>query len=243
MNNTTPRAGSTDIWNAYMVYGASFTPNSDMPICRHLGSEIPQKLISYVEAKHIFKTRIKAEPDFKYDAYIHFYIDDQKFDGKRSSIWLYPEKTYDILCHFAGVISPDFSTYLDFPDPLKRYNIYRMRTYDYWILRKGLPVIYNVRWGTEETWQYCFDGIPAGCMVSIGTVASGIKKKVNRQLFVAGLFEMVKRISPHTIIVYGSSNYECFKILADTGIQIIGFPSQMSIAFAPLKGGSKDEQT
>ena len=243
MNDIIPRAGSTDIWNAYMVYGASFTPNSDMPICHYLGGEIPKKLISYDKAKHIFKSRIKSEPNFKSDAYVHFYIDDQKFDGKRNGIWLYPEKAYDILCHFAGVISPDFSTCQDFPDALKRYNFYRMRTFDYWLHRKGLPVIYNVRWGTQETWQYCFDGIPNSCMVCIGTVASGIRKKENRPIFVAGLFEMVKRISPHTIVVYGSSNLECFKTLANTGIQIISFPSQTSLAFATLKGGSKDEQT
>ena len=237
----TPRAGCPDIWNAFMVEGASFCHGSDMPVCHQSTQDVPKQLISYVEAKHIFKTKIKAEPDFRYDAYVHFYIDDQKFDGKQSSIWLYPEKAYDILRHFTGVISPDFSTYLDFPDALKRYNIYRMRAFDYWLSSKGILVIFNVRWGTEETWEYCYDGIPCYGMISIGTVASGIQKVENRPLFNEGLFEMVRRISPHTIIVYGSSNYDCFQTLASRGIQIISFPSQSSLAFAARKGGRNYE--
>ena len=242
MINTTPRAGNTDIWNAFMVEGASFVPGSDMPISYCLGKDVPTKLISFVDAKYIHKTTIKVEPDFKCNAYVHFYIDDLKFDGKQSSIWLYPDKAYDILRHFAGVISPDFSTYLDFPDALKRYNTYRMRAYDYWLAKNGIPVIYNVRWGTEETWTYCFDGIPCNSIVSVGTVASGIHKTENRRMFVTGLFEMVQRLSPHTILVYGSSNYDCFKELSERRIRIVRFPSQTSLAFAAQKGGRNHEQ-
>ena len=241
MSISTPRTGSMDVWNAFMVKGASFTQGSDMPICYFWGKEVPKQLVSYVDAKHIVKTKIKETPDFKYNAYVHFFMDDQKFDGKQSSIWLYPEKAYEILRHFSGVISPDFSTYLDFPDALKRYNIYRMRAYDYWLAEKGLFVIYNVRWGTEETWEYCFDGIPCGSMVAVGTVASGIQKIENRPMFVAGLYEMVRRISPHTIVVYGSANYDCFKALSDDGIRIVCFPSQTSLAFAAQKGGRNYE--
>ncbi len=97
---------------------------------------------------------------FHYHAHIHFYIDDQKFDGKQSSIWLYPVKALEIVKHFDGIITPDFSTNADFPDPLKRYNTYRMRAFGCWIANNGLSVINNVRWGTLETWAYCFDGIP-----------------------------------------------------------------------------------
>ena len=241
MNDTSPRAGNIDIWNAFMVEGASFAPGSDMPICPLTAQEIPQKLISYVEAKHLYKTRIRQEPDFKHEAFVHFYIDDQKFDGKQSSIWLYPEKTYEILRHFSGVISPDFSTYSDFPDALKRYNIYRMRVFDYWLSKKGISVIFNTRWGFEETWAYCYDGIPQNGMVSIGTVASGIHKIENRILFEEGLFKMVERLSPKAIIVYGSANYACFKVLSDRGIPIISFPSQTSLAFSSRKEVSKHE--
>ncbi|MBR4779840.1 MAG: DUF4417 domain-containing protein [Lachnospiraceae bacterium] len=237
MNNqrNKPRAGCSDIWNAFMVEGASFVLGSDMPVCHQTSSEIPKRLISYVEAKHIYKIKIQQEPDFKYDAYVHFYIDDQKFDGKQSSIWLYPEKALNILCHFSGVISPDFSTYQDFPDALKRYNIYRMRTFDYWLSSKGIPIIFNVRWNTIETWDYCFDGIPLHSIVCIGTVASGINRLENRPDFVAGLKRMVEILQPSVILCYGSARYTFFDEVVASEIPVISFPSETNLAFKGVK--------
>ncbi|MCR4555817.1 MAG: DUF4417 domain-containing protein [Alphaproteobacteria bacterium] len=168
---------------------------------------------------------------------MHFYIDDQKFDGPQSSVWLYPNKALEIIRHFSGVITVDFSTNADFPDPIKHYNTYRMRTIGRWFGTNGLSVINNVRWGTEETWDYCFDGIPYNSIVAIGTIASGINRLENRPDFESGLFKMIELLNPHAIIVYGSANYKCFKALTDLGIRIVSFPSDTSLAFKSEKGG------
>ena len=155
---TLPRKGVQDTWNAFMVDGASFTAN-DIPIL--IGSsKIPVGLIPYDEAKTIYNKRIKNEPDFKDNRFVHFYIDDQKFDGKKNSIWTFPKEALRILNHFAGIITPDFSTYCDFPYPIKLINTFRMRSFGFWISKQGIEVINNVRWGTPETYHYCFDGIP-----------------------------------------------------------------------------------
>ena len=229
------RSGIVDIWNAFMVEGAPFSQN-DIPFCPTTTDIIPSRLISYEEAKSIHKKEMRAgHSDYYVDAFIHFYIDDQKFDGKLSSIWLYPEKALAIVRHFSGIIAPDFSTYADFPDPIKRWNIYRMNAFGYWIGSLGISVISNSRWGTEETWQYCFDGNPYNSIIAIGTVASGIRLRKNRSLFEDGLFYMIEKLHPHTIIVYGSVNYSCFDILRKQGIKIISFPSKTSEAFAGRK--------
>lgn len=195
----------------------------------------PEKLVSFEEAKSIHKKLVKEKPDYFVNAYVHFYIDDQKFDGKQSSIWLYPQKALEILCHFAGAISPDFSTFSDFPDALKRYNTYCMRAFGYWLTTQNICVINNVRWNTAESWRYCFDGIPYGSVVAIGTVASGIHKLENRPEFESGLFKMVDVICPSAIIVYGSSKYSFFDALRDRGIEIISFPSSTSLAFKEVR--------
>jgi len=96
---------------------------------------------------------------------------------------------------------------------------------------KKICVINNVRWNTAETWKYCFDGIPYGSVVAIGTVASGIHKLENRPDFEVGLFKMVDIVNPSAIIVYGSSNYSFFERLKNRGIEIISFPSSTSLAF------------
>lgn len=235
VNDPQQRTGCQDMWNAFMVKDATFTLGSDIPFCPCTAEAIPNKLISYVEAKHIHKTMIKKDPDYYVDAYVHFYIDDQKFCGPKSSIWLYPYKVLDILRHFSGIITPDFSTFSDFPDAIKRYNTYRMRAFGYWMTTNGISVINNVRWGTAETWEYCFDGIPCNSIVAIGTVASKIRLLENRPLFETGLKEMIRLLHPHTIIVYGSANYPFFDELRQLGINIIAFESDTSLAFSSNK--------
>lgn len=230
--SNTIRPGCTDMWNAFMVEGAQFSLGSDIPLCPCTATDLPANLISYTLAKTEYKKRVREEPDFHVAAFVHFYIDDQKFDGKESSIWLYPQKALDVLRHFDGIISPDFSTFADFPDPIKRYNTYRMRAFGYWLTINGLKVINNVRWNTKESWEYCFDGIPYNSFVSIGTVASGITKLENRPIFEDGLKMMVSLLRPHTIIVYGSSNYDIFSRLKESGIQIVTYQSETSLAFS-----------
>ncbi len=232
VTNNSSRSGLQDIWNAFMVEGAKFSVN-DIPMCPTTAKETPSKIISFDDAKAIHKKEMRrGNKDYHINSFVHFFIDDQKFDGKRSSIWQYPENALNIICHFAGMIAPDFSTYADFPEPLKKWNYYRMCAFGYWAGKNGIPVISNCRWGTEETWSYCFDGNPANSMLAIGSVASGIRHLENRPLFEDGLFEMVSRLHPHTIIVYGSANYSCFDQLREQGILIISFPSKSSLAFA-----------
>jgi len=218
-----------------MVKDASFVLGTDIPVCPTTAKLLPKELVSYTKAKSIHKKMIASDSDYHIDSYVHFYIDDHKFDGKRSSIWLYPEESYEILRHFAGVITPDFSTCLDFPDPIKRFNTYRMRAFGYWLTTKSINVINNVRWGAEETWDYCFDGIPINSIVAIGTVASGLKRIENRQVFEDGLYRMVEVLKPKTIICYGSANYPFFKDLESKGITVISHPSETSMAFEEVK--------
>lgn len=234
--NKAPRNGCSDVWNAFMVKGASYSNFSDIPICPCTASTTPKQLISYDDAKALFyKENKSGNSSFTINAYIHFYIDDQKFDGKQSSIWLYPQKALDIIKHFEGIITPDFSTYVDFPDPIKRYNTYRMRAFGTWIANSGIKVINNVRWGTSETWNYCFDGIPINSIVSIGTISGGPRKHINRRRFETGLFKMVEVLKPHTILIYGSANGKCFDLLKEKGITIVSFQSKTAKVFEGRK--------
>lgn len=111
-----------------------------------------------------------------------------------------------------------------------------MRLMGYWLGRNGIAIINNVRWGTDETYRYCFDGIPQNSIVAIGTVGGSPRKYIDRGRFESGLFKMARVLKPHTIIVYGSANYECFNKLKAQGINIVAFPGQTSIAFERRKG-------
>lgn len=229
-DKTIIRVGLKDCWNAFMVKDAEFSEN-DIPLCPTIMSKYPKKIITWLEAKEIHKRMSKPDKEYFYDAYICFYIDDQYFDGPRSSVWTFYWQAIRIIKHFRGIITIDFSTYQDFPDPISQYNTYRMRAFGYWIGREGVEVINNIRWGLPSTYKYCFDGIEKNSVVAIGTVGGSPRKLEDRERFENGLFEMVKRLEPHTIIVYGSANYPCFDVLRKQGIKIIAYQGQTNAAY------------
>ena len=227
------------MWNAFMVEGASYDVH-DIPTCPTTAQTLPTKLISWPEAKRLHTRAMrKGDKEYHVSAFVHYYVDDIKFDGVRSSIWLFPWRALEIIKHFEGIITPDFSICQDFPEPIKLFAVYRMRAFGYWIGRQGIAVINNVRWGTKETWRYCFAGVPKHSVIAVGTVASGLRKLENQPLFEDGLGAMADALKPETVIVYGSARYECFENLRLSGIEIIQFDSEKAVAF---KKEATDEQ-
>lgn len=215
-----------------MVLGAKFSEN-DIPSCPTTATEMPALILTYKEAKELYRKEMrKHNKDFMSLAYVCFYADDGDFDSFKG-IWFRSSHAYKVLSHFAGIITPDFSLYQDFPLPLKLWNVYRMRAFGYWFgTLCGHAVINNVRWGTSETYWYCYDGIPKHSVVAIGTVGGSPRKLEDRERFEEGLKELVRQLHPHTIIVYGSANYPCFMELEKQGIKILAYPSKTSKVFA-----------
>ena len=225
-----PRSGCKDIWNAFMCYGARYSAH-DIPYCPTTAEAPPERIIPWDEAVRLYRRAMaQNEKHFHYPAFICFYLDDCKFDGPHG-IWNNSAKALRILRHFSGAVTPDFSTYQDFPEPLKYYNTFRMRAFGYWLGMNGVAVINNVRWGTKESWTYCWDGLPHNSILAIGTVGGNPFRHSDRDRFETGLNELVRVLQPHTILVYGSSNYPCFERLKKQGISIITYPSHTSLAF------------
>lgn len=230
-NKTPARAGLKDLWNSFMVDGATFTKDNDMPLCPTILTSIPKTMITWEEAKTIYTQSIRKNKDFYIDAFVCFYIDDYKFDGLFTGVWQHPKRALKVLKHFRGIVTVDYSTYVDFPDPINRFNTYRMRAFGYWIGKQGLEVVNNVRWGYSYTYSYSFDGIEKNSVVAVGTVGGSPRKLVDRDRFVEGILSMVDYLQPHTILVYGSANYPVFDELRKRGIAIISYKSHTALAY------------
>lgn len=152
------------------------------------------------------------------DTGIHFYIDDYQFER----LWNSPEEYIDILSEYECILSPDFSLYMDMPRAMKIWNIYRSRMIGQFYQQYGIKVIPTISWAEKETFEFCFDGIPKRSIVSISTI--GVKRsKEAMQIWKDGVDEMIKRIQPSAILIYGG------KVDYDYGdIKVIYFENKVT---------------
>lgn len=129
---------------------------------------------------------------------IHFYVDDYQFER----IWNDPVKYINVLRDFDCVLTPDFSLYMDMPMSMKIWNVFRSRLIGQMMQDEGLTVIQTVSWAEAATFDFCFDGLPEGGVMSISTV--GVKQDPRAfEIWKAGTEELIKRKKPSALLVYG----------------------------------------
>lgn len=129
---------------------------------------------------------------------VHFFLDDYQFER----IWQRPDFYIEKLLDFDCVLTPDFSLYLDMPIAMQVWNIYRSRLIGQIMQDYGITVIPTVSWSTKDSFDFCFDGLPKNATLAVSTI--GVKQnKEQFQIWVDGMDEMIKRLSPIKIIVYG----------------------------------------
>lgn len=158
-----------------------------MPIIEN-DNYIPKRLIGFNYAK---SSEDKA-------CGIHFYVDDYQFER----IWNNPEDYVEILSEYDCILSPDFSLYMDMPMAMKVWNIYRSRMIGQYMQSQGIKVIPTISWAERATFEFCFDGVPEGSVVSISTV--GVKRnEYAMEIWQNGVSAMLETIKPSAILVYG----------------------------------------
>lgn len=198
-----------DVFKAWMVSGAEFEGAYELPVLELCNTK-PSSAIPFDRA---LKTTVKNQ-------WIHFYIDDRKFE----CVWNNPKAYLERFRAFEGIISTDFSLYRDMPLSMQIWNTYRNRAIAYWLQSNGVNVIPNVRWGDERTYEFCFDGIPKNGTVAISTNGC-IQRKADREYFKQGLEEMVNRLTPKVIVNYSCTPDDIFQPYKDMRIEVIQIPN------------------
>lgn len=129
---------------------------------------------------------------------VHFFLDDYQF----VRVWSQPDSYLNMLRKFQAVLTPDFSTYTDFPKAIQVYNHYRKHWLGAYWQMCGIRVIPTISWSDEESYSWCFDGEPIGGTVAVSSVGTQVSKESSR-LFMNGYNEMLERLEPSAIIMYG----------------------------------------
>jgi len=141
-----------------------------------------------------FSSIVKNETrDF--DATVHFFEKDEKFD----EVWGRPEAYLDELRQYRQVMTPDFSLYANWPVPVQMFNTFRSRWCGWYWQQHGLIVIPTVSWALRESFRFCFAGVPPCTTVAVSTVGCRDSEKG----FMAGYRQMLKVLDPTCVINYG----------------------------------------
>ena len=94
--------------------------------------------------------------------------------------------------------------YLEMTPVLQLYNVFRNRWCGAYWASQGLRVVPTVNWGDEATFDFCFEGIEKGSVVAVSTyMASAHDNRCDqKEWFLTGYREMLRRIEPEKIICY-----------------------------------------
>ena len=157
-----------------------------MPIMTK-ASIIPDELIGFNYMKSSKKKNIG----------VHCFVDDYQIER----LWNNPDSYIDDLLEFDVVLTPDYSLYMDMPMSMKIWNVYRSRLLGQYWQDCGIEVIPTVSWAEPATYEFCFEGIPKNSVVAVSTV--GVKNDKSLDIWYNGMYEMIARLQPQTILVYG----------------------------------------
>lgn len=140
----------------------------------------------------------QVKPETNRNQFLHTHTTDDKLE----SMWLNPERYLRRFSEFQGIYPPDFSQYTDMDRPASIWNLYRMRVMSAYYSVQGLHVMLVATWNTPDSFPYTFDGLPQRGMIGVSTVGV-LKNPRYRKLFAVGYAEMVKRLKPEIVVLYG----------------------------------------
>ena len=145
-----------DGFQSYLTEGAVLTGDAGIPMLMNLhNAQVPIDIVPFEKAR---KEKDKRK-------YVHFYMHDIYF----ASVLTATDKYVDLLKEFDGVITPDCTMLVGQAPCIQQTNTYFNRAVGFYLQKQGIPVIANIRWSDEESFKYCFLGVPKNGIVSIST--------------------------------------------------------------------------
>ena len=180
--------------------GRSVFPSSDslgIPLVVRELAKAPEYLVEYGRR---YETEKPVE-----GGCVHFFLDDERFEVA----WSDPSKALSKIERVGTALTPDFSLYVGMPLALQLAQVYRNRWCGAYWQSQGISAIPTVGWSDERSYPFCFLGVEPGSTVAVSTVGLGRGEDRAagraRELFRSGYEEMVRRIEPELVLLYGDS--------------------------------------
>jgi hypothetical protein len=168
--------------NRFTTYG-----RYNMPLIKR--QDVDLSNLRLIRFSDIVKNEIK---DF--DATVHFFIDDAKFD----EVWKSPKDYLEEISQYKQTMSPDFSVYYNMAGALQVFNVFRSRWLGAYWQEHGMTVIPTLVWADKPSFEFCFDGVEQGSVVAVTTLG----QREVEWTYLQGFEKMCTMIEPETVICY-----------------------------------------
>lgn len=152
----------------------------------------------------------------KKDAYFRSVYSFYTWDNNFEDCWYNPE---DFLFKIKekkllSVVSPNFSLFIGDPKAQMIWNVYRSRWVTRYWQENNLKIIPDVNWSDNNSFKFCFEGIPINLpCISVQCQNLGVNK-LNRVRFLKGLQFALNKLSPKQLLCYGrQSNKKYVELL------------------------------
>lgn len=150
--------------------------------------------------------------------WMHCFCDDYQFERLWTGFYFY----LPYILKLRGFISTDFSLYRDYSDDALIWNCYRNRCMAYAVQEAGGRMIPTAGFGSERTWEWCFDGLPMHSSLAITTNGT-LDDPEARRLFIGGVDALIYAKQPHNLIVCG--NYPSWLDTKYPNVNVVWIPS------------------
>ena len=114
------------------------------------------------------------------------------------------EKYVSSLSNYKCFGEPDFSVKIGDPLACAVSSTFRSHNIAYYLQEMGCPIIPTMKWSDETSYDVCFDGYEKGGAVLVSTMGV-LRDERSHMYFANGFKEMLKRISPDTVVLYGEN--------------------------------------
>lgn len=187
--------------------GAKFCGKYGIPQINAYNDGIPKRFITFSEITSMGSPYIG--------------VTSSDYDYVLEELWNNPQTYTATLAKYKCFAVPDFSLRVGDPLSVQIANTYRNHAIAYYMQEHGVKIMPAPSWASTPSFEFCFDGYVKGGVVLVSTIGA-LRDERSVMYFINGFKEMLKRLSPDAVVLYGDVN---------DAIQTV-LPSQLYVVFA-----------
>lgn len=170
---------------------AMFNGSYEIPIIKSYKGSLPDRFITFSEIDKA------GSPSTGVCCCDYDYILDELCSNTKSYL--------TTLSKYHCIVEPDLSAKIRNPYAVIIGNMFRSHSTSLCFINNGIPVIPMMKWAMPNSYDVCFAGYEKGGIVFVSTIGT-LQDERSRMYFKYGFKEMLKRISPDGVILYGDVN-------------------------------------